>query len=191
MFKKVAIAALATTAIAAPASAAHTFAGNIGFTVGDCTDVCTGSFTGPATSPTFAHYYTFSLPNMSQAVASQISEITVRGSVNFDENIYITAYDTVTGTAVGQQYDFTVTNGPGVSRAVLTTVGALAGGDYRLYLSGTSTNSGNAYSGTVTLAAVPEPATWALFILGFGAVGAGMRRRSSQVRSTKASIRFA
>ena len=26
--------------------------------------------------------------------------------------------------------------------------------------------------------AVPEPATWALFILGFGAVGAGMRRRA-------------
>jgi len=34
--------------------------------------------------------------------------------------------------------------------------------------------------------AVPEPSTWALLILGFGMVGAGMRRRSQNV-----SVRFA
>jgi len=31
-------------------------------------------------------------------------------------------------------------------------------------------------------AAVPEPATWAMMIVGFGAVGATMRRRSSRIR---------
>jgi hypothetical protein len=42
----------------------------------------------------------------------------------------------------------------------------------------TSTSSGSA-AGTVsfTAAAVPEPATWALMILGFGVVGYAMRRR--------------
>ncbi|MFT3976389.1 MAG: PEPxxWA-CTERM sorting domain-containing protein [Sphingomonas bacterium] len=44
-------------------------------------------------------------------------------------------------------------------------------------------------SGSVTAtpiaAAVPEPATWALMIVGFGMVGAAMRRRS------KTSVRFA
>ena len=35
-------------------------------------------------------------------------------------------------------------------------------------------------------AAVPEPATWAMLILGFGAVGSGMRRRQTQT-----SLRYA
>ena len=37
------------------------------------------------------------------------------------------------------------------------------------------------------LAGVPEPATWALMILGFGAVGGALRRR----QATKATVRFA
>jgi len=36
------------------------------------------------------------------------------------------------------------------------------------------------------LGGVPEPATWALMILGFGAVGGAMRRRNA-----KTSVRFA
>ena len=38
---------------------------------------------------------------------------------------------------------------------------------------------------------VPEPGTWALLILGFGAIGAAMRRRTQQVRSAKAKLHFA
>ena len=39
--------------------------------------------------------------------------------------------------------------------------------------------------------AVPEPATWALIILGFGAVGATLRRRSGAVRVSRARLNFA
>lgn len=39
--------------------------------------------------------------------------------------------------------------------------------------------------------AVPEPSTWALLILGFGAVGAGMRRRTASGVATRAALRFA
>lgn len=39
--------------------------------------------------------------------------------------------------------------------------------------------------------AVPEPTTWAMFILGFGMLGFGMRRRNAQVSATKARLRFA
>ena len=41
------------------------------------------------------------------------------------------------------------------------------------------------YVDNIGLSAVPEPATWALMILGFGAIGGAMRRK------TKASVRFA
>lgn len=41
-----------------------------------------------------------------------------------------------------------------------------------------SSNSTNAYiSGRIVMAAVPEPATWALMLLGFGGIGMAMRRR--------------
>jgi hypothetical protein len=39
--------------------------------------------------------------------------------------------------------------------------------------------------------AVPEPSTWALMILGFGAVGGAMRRRTLAGVSTRASLTFA
>lgn len=44
---------------------------------------------------------------------------------------------------------------------------------------------------TGTAGIVPEPATWALFILGFGAIGATLRRRSGAVRVSKAQLHFA
>lgn len=59
-------------------------------------------------------------------------------------------------------------------------VNNIAGGDYFTINPGSSVFS---YS----VAGVPEPATWALMILGFGAVGGAMRRR----QSVAAKVRFA
>jgi hypothetical protein len=42
------------------------------------------------------------------------------------------------------------------------------------------------YNGGFSYVAVPEPATWARMIGGFGMVGAAMRRRKAQVRVTYA-----
>ena len=56
---------------------------------------------------------------------------------------------------------------------------------YRLTFTG---GNGSNFNGTVNLAAVPEPATWAMMMLGFGALGAMIRRRKT---STTARIRFA
>lgn len=68
-------------------------------------------------------------------------------------------------------------------------------GPHYITVSGNFNPAGNrmaTVTGSLTLnAVVPEPATWALFILGFGAIGSAMRRRSNQVRLSKASLNFA
>ena len=55
----------------------------------------------------------------------------------------------------------------------------LALGDYSLTLSGNNSGVGD-LGGTVTISAVPEPATWAFMLLGFGGMGVAMRRRRRQ-----------
>ena len=52
-------------------------------------------------------------------------------------------------------------------------------GDYRVTFGGTAPADGAAVSGNLTfrVVAVPEPGTWAMMVLGFGAVGLMMRRR--------------
>ena len=57
---------------------------------------------------------------------------------------------------------------------------ALAAGTYTIEVFGTSQADGT-YNGTLSLAGVPEPATWAMMIGGFGLVGSSMRRRVSKV----------
>ena len=47
--------------------------------------------------------------------------------------------------------------------------------------------SGGNFSQVPPVPAVPEPATWGMMILGFGVVGASLRRRRSSVRTT---VRF-
>ena len=56
----------------------------------------------------------------------------------------------------------------------------LAAGPHVITVNGSSagTTGGGSYSGTINVAPpVPEPATWAMLLLGFGAVGFTMRRR--------------
>ena len=61
----------------------------------------------------------------------------------------------------------------------LANLGLTAGFNNTLTVNGTNTGS-TAFAGTLTFAsvpAVPEPSTWAMMLLGFGAVGFSMRRK--------------
>lgn len=52
-------------------------------------------------------------------------------------------------------------------------------GNYRVAFAGTAPSSGAVATGNLTfqVAPVPEPGTWAMMLLGFGAIGFAMRRR--------------
>jgi hypothetical protein len=109
-------------------------------------------------------------------------------------------------TVAGQKYNFSFdySSNPGITdpMAVVafngTTVGSVIGGNGWQAFSGSFTgtgapgaftfsetfggNNGGVFLDNISVSAVPEPATWAMFILGFGAIGwmmRGNRRRVS------------
>lgn len=147
-------------------------AGDFGFTVSG-----TGTFT-----------VTFYFTNPYSTAAANGS-----ASFNFDPDILI-----FTGGDFSGGGTFVITPGPTGSEIQVDRIG-LPSGAQTLTLTGTLNDplSGNGnnfarIAGTITLTGVvPEPATWALFILGFGGIGYTMRRRSSKVRVAKASLNFA
>jgi hypothetical protein len=190
MFKQAAIFAIAAAIAAVPASAATTVTGGGAVTL---TPAGPGAVSSPISfdvSGTGAFTVTFTFTNPFNPAAANGS-----ASFNFDPDLLVFTGGNFSGGGV-----FAI-GGTGTGSSIQVDRLALAGGPQWLTLSGTlnplaTPGGGNNFArigGSITLtgAAIPEPATWALFILGFGAIGHTMRRRSSKVRVAKASLNFA
>lgn len=192
-----ALAAASAVALAAPASAQTTVtfgAMNPGGVValapaGPGAVAAPISFDVSGTGP-FAVTFSFLNP-FSSATASGSA------SFNFDPDVLLFTSGDFSGAGT-----FAIGGVPGVGSSIQVDRLGLPGGNQTLTLRGTLTPStaegGNAFArvgGSLTLtsvtAPIPEPATWALFILGFGAIGGSLRRRNSAARVTKAKMLFA
>lgn len=75
---------------------------------------------------------------------------------------------------------FITNNGGSVASARQAFIGGLQSN--RAYFNIHTTNFPGGEIRDQLIAAVPEPATWAMMLLGFGAIGATMRRRGTTVR---------
>jgi hypothetical protein len=135
----------------------------------NCTvTACTFGNSDPTTvAAPFLDIYTFTIP-----YARSFTGTVYSNAVNFP-------VDNVNFITNGVRLDGVPFAAVNVGNPEIRTItGAiLAAGTHTIRVRGSSGPTGF-YTGTAVLGGVPEPMTWALMILGFGVIGAGMRRRS-------------
>ena len=88
------------------------------------------------------------------------------------------------GAQVDQDIDFLSVMLNGIEFNVGTTgqneyrfINNIASGSSNLFSIRGTSGMNSSYSGTINVAQVPEPTTWAMMLIGFFAVGSAMRRR--------------
>lgn len=138
--------------------------------------IADGNLTPAAGSTQFTELLTFTT-DVGGLLNVLISTVTgENGDINDTDfgNIFLT------GTGITGQVNipnFTPDPSESNNRNNIPLVGP---GTFTLSISGTPASQNAALGGTLafrSVAAVPEPGTWALMLLGFGAVGFSMRRR--------------
>jgi hypothetical protein len=141
--------------------------------------LCTASFNyGPlAFADDFIKKVTFTLPQLGSIGSSVTTEFSFA-----TQDIDFTSI-TIDGIHAFLQGG----TDPAAETWSISGLTGLSAGLHYIEFKGTSAGSavdqsGGTFGGTLTFAAVPEPATWALMILGFGLIGGAMRRRDRETR---------
>lgn len=154
--------------------------GPISATFGD-TGIPTGLFTD---------LYDFIIPQSGTGSGSVTTTVDINGLNGVsDLDIYSVLVNGIAATATYKDASGTTCTTPGLGSCGITETFALndvpihAGAPNEISVSGLSRGNGS-YGGNATFSpmrAVPEPATWALMLLGFGAIGFTMRSRRRTV----------
>jgi hypothetical protein len=118
----------------------------------------------------------------STGLLSTLTSNTISGATATLTSYYSAANALFSGTQL-QQGVFT---GPGVLSAGNAIAVANPWSETVKYSLNFTGGNGSNFNGTANLTAVPEPATWGLMLLGFGAMGGMLRTRARKVR-----VRFA
>ena len=175
--KKILTAALTAgcaMALSAPAQAA--------ITVNAPTTVSYGTPTGDELDFTFGYEET-GLSNPFTAVLDFTN--TLKGIYSFTVSTSAAAVDftsmLITGGTLSSPVSLNLVSDDGPNEYWSLSNLGLDAGNYVLTIQGSNTGAGS-LGGTVAFAAVPEPATWALMILGFALVGGALRRRDREQR---------
>jgi hypothetical protein len=157
-----AVAAAATLSAAAPLANAATV---LTFTFSADGKSAVASFNSSGVGATFSDTYTFTLP--AGFASTALTSAAVNGTTDTAFSSVMMNGMTLTTNSSGAIDTKSLLNVPVNPGANTLVVNGTSGGLY-------------SYGGNISfakLAAVPEPATWALMILGFGSAGAMLRRR--------------
>lgn len=160
----------AVFAVAAPAQAAHEMT-----ITGPSGTFTNSSVTCDTAAPcSFTNVFDFTTPEGFNLASATISSVFTGAGTNID-------FSSVTLNGV----EFFTNSMGTVEFRTLLNQALTPGGSNNITVSGTS--GGNAsFAGALSFAAVPEPGTWAMMLLGFGAVGFSMRRRRPSYRMMQA-----
>lgn len=131
-----------------------------------------GKVTGTGALATFTDDFVFNLTNADLLDGHVDTLLIAGGALDIDfTSIYI---DTVANAFTHVGFD------PSTETWQLFPGAVFGAGTHHLFVSGnynTPIGQNPTYSGTLNIAPVPEPATWALMLFGFGGIGMAMRRR--------------
>src|SRR4029077_11080916 len=139
---------------------------------------------GPGVGGLFTDFYTFHLSEGAFITVANATNTFARGGLTGPcgiQNFAAAIFQTVGVPGGGDDIlkfgpQFATLNDGGLSQS-LNGIGFLNSGDYYLQVAG---NAGTlaGYGGNFSVAAVPEPSTWAMMLVGFGALAwFGMRKR--------------
>lgn len=170
---KLAIAILATLTVAAPAYAQSAVGAGSPYNNYMPADG-TGTFgNNGSISGTFTNAFTFNVTSRG-ILASDFSNAASSNGGNSDIDF---TSGTLTGNGTTTNYQKLLAEPTSLTEVWGFTPFVVNAGTYTLTIEGRSFGSAATFAGNFNVAAVPEPATWAMMIGGVGMVGGAVRRR--------------
>lgn len=120
---------------------------------------------------------------------------TVSSNANFPNGLGNRKFCVNTGNCLGGNEGVTVAMSPVTGSFTLDYAGSgltqITLNNFAVRYISTGANGAGSGTGVGVESAVPEPTTWALLILGFGAVGGAMRRRSATAKASRMRLTYA